>query len=406
VRPDFDGWVKSVLADTELPAEYLEIELTESVAFGNPAIVPALEALRQIGVRFATDDFGTGYSCLQHLKCCPITTLKIDQSFVARLPDDTRNQSIVRAVIQLAHGLGMEVVAEGVETPASLAWLRQASCDTVQGFLFAKPMPAAAFVGFVNQRFLGALMVSNFVVVPLLVALLVQFLPPDPMVRLGVLFVLLTPCIDYVVTFSHIGRADARLLLASTPALLIAQMLLPVYLGVFLGDASADLVQLGPFVHAFVWLIAVPLASAAMVQVWAARSKAGARVAAGLGLLPVPATALVLFIVVAAVVPQLGAAIEAALRVLPLYVAFAVVAPLIGWTVARVARLDVPAGRAVAFSSATRNSLVVLPLALAVPGAIPVLPAIIVTQTMVELIGELVYMRLIPKLGKAPSTCS
>ncbi|PKL95406.1 MAG: arsenic resistance protein [Betaproteobacteria bacterium HGW-Betaproteobacteria-13] len=255
---------------------------------------------------------------------------------------------------------------------------------------------------FARIRFLGALMVSNFLIVPLLVAFLVQFLPVDLMVKLAVLFVLLTPCIDYVVTFSHIGRADVRLLLASTPALLIAQMLLlPVYLGVFLGGASANLVQIGPFVHAFVWLIAIPLASAAVVQVWAARSQAGARVAAGLGLLPVPATALVLFIVVTAVVPQLGVAIKAALRVVPLYVAFAVLAPLLGWMVARLARLEAPAGRAVAFSTATRNSLVVLPLALAVPGAIPVLPAIIVTQTMVELSGELVYMRLIPKLGHA-----
>lgn len=148
------------------------------------------------------------------------------------------------------------------------------------------------------------------------------------------------------------------------------------------------------------WLIAVPLASAAVVQVWAARSKSGARVAASLGLLPVPATALVLLIVVAAVMPQLGAAIEAALRVVPLYVAFAVVAPLIGWTVARIARLEVVAARAVAFSSATRNSLVVLPLALAVPGAIPVLPAIIVTQTLVELVASVIYMRLMPKLGR------
>jgi EAL domain-containing protein (putative c-di-GMP-specific phosphodiesterase class I) len=80
-------------------------------------------------VRFAADDFGTGYSCLQHLKCCPITTLKIDQSFVAGIVDDTRDQTIVRAVIQLAHGLGMEVVAEGVETPASLMQLRLADCD-------------------------------------------------------------------------------------------------------------------------------------------------------------------------------------------------------------------------------------------------------------------------------------
>ncbi len=251
-----------------------------------------------------------------------------------------------------------------------------------------------------HVRFLAALLITNFVTVPVLVAILVQFLPPDPMVRLGVLFVLLTPCIDYVVTFSHLGRADSRLLLAATPALLIVQMLLlPVYLGVFLGADAAGLVQIEPFVHAFVWLIAVPLVLAALVQIWAGRSQAGERAATTLGFLPVPATALVLFVVVAAVVPQLGPAIEGALRVVPIYIAFAVIAPLIGWGMGRLFRLDAPAGRAIAFSAATRNSLVVLPLAFAVPGAVPVLPAIIVTQTLVELISELVYMRLIPKLG-------
>lgn len=150
MRPDFDEWVKGVLADAELPVDSLGIELTESVAFDDPTIFPALEALRQIGVRFAVDDFGTGYSCLQHLKCCPITTLKINQSFVAGLVANHRDRTIVHSVIQLAHGLGMKVVAEGVETPTSLALLRQAECDTGQGFLFAKPMLAAAFTAFVS----------------------------------------------------------------------------------------------------------------------------------------------------------------------------------------------------------------------------------------------------------------
>lgn len=253
---------------------------------------------------------------------------------------------------------------------------------------------------FAQVRFLAALLVMNFIVGPLLVALLLQFLPADPMLRLGVLLVLLTPCIDYVVTFSHLGRADARLLLAATPVLLIVQMLLlPVFLSVFLGEEAAGLVQLGPFVHAFVWLIAVPLVLAALVQFWAARSRIGDRVSTALGLLPVPATALVLFVVIAAVVPQLGPATGAALQVLPVYIAFAVAAPLLGWFVAQLFRLDTPAGRAVAFSAATRNSLVVLPLAFAVPGAIPVLPAIILTQTLVELVSELIYVRLISKLA-------
>ncbi|WP_431150767.1 arsenic resistance protein [Acidovorax facilis] len=254
---------------------------------------------------------------------------------------------------------------------------------------------------FGQVRFLGSLLVANFVLIPLLVGLLIQLLPADPMLRLGVLLVLLTPCIDYVVTFAHLGRADARLLLAATPVLLIAQMvLLPGYLRVFLGEDAARLVQAGPFIDAFVWLIAVPLVLAAATQFWAAKSKLGSRISTALGLLPVPATALVLFVVVAAVVPQLGPAIGAALRVVPVYIAFAVLAPLLGWSVAQLFRLEAPARRSVAFSASTRNSLVVLPLALAVPGAVPILPAVIVTQTLVELLAELVYVRWMPKLGQ------
>lgn len=253
---------------------------------------------------------------------------------------------------------------------------------------------------FVHVRFLAALLVGNFIAIPLLVAILVQFMPPDPMVRLGVLLVLLTPCIDYVVTFSHLGRADARMLLAATPALLIVQMLLlPLYLNLFLGENAADIVQFGPFIHAFVWLIAVPLVLAALMQLWSTRSKAGERVSTVFGVLPVPATALVLFVVIAAVVPQLGAAADAASRVVSIYIAFAIVAPLIGWNVGRLFRLEVKAGRAIAFSTGTRNSLVILPLAFAIPGAMPVLPAIIVTQTLVELVSELIYVRLIGTLG-------
>lgn len=254
---------------------------------------------------------------------------------------------------------------------------------------------------FGQLRFLGALLIANFIVIPLLVWGLIQFLPTDPMLRLGVLLVLLTPCIDYVVTFAQLGRADARLLLASTPALLIAQMvLLPGYLGLFMGEDAARLVEAGPFIHAFVWLIAIPLALAAITQLWAAKNTLGARASAGLGLLSVPATALVLVVVVAAVLPQVGPAIGSALNVLPIYIAFAVLAPLLGWLVGRLFGMEAPIGRAIAFSAATRNSLVVLPLAFSVPGAIPVLPAVIVTQTLVELLGELAYVRWMPRLGR------
>lgn len=257
---------------------------------------------------------------------------------------------------------------------------------------------------FTRLRFLGALLIANFVLVPLLVALLIQFLPEIPLLRLGVLMVLLTPCIDYVVTFAHVGRADAKVLLASTPALLLAQMaLLPVYLRAFLGEDAAQFVQVGPFLHAFIWLIAGPLALAAAVQLLSGRSRLGRQLATCMGVLPVPATALVLFVVIAAVLPQLGPALDQALRVVPIYVAYAVAAPLLGWAVGRLFQLDAPTGRSLAFCAATRNSVVVLPLAFAVPGGVPLLPAVIVTQTLVELVSELIYVRFIPRLGSPAS---
>lgn len=255
--------------------------------------------------------------------------------------------------------------------------------------------------GFRETRFLGALLVSNFIAVPLLAFLLSQFAMEDALLRLGILMVLLTPCIDYVITFAQLGRADARLLLSSTPILLLVQMaMLPIYLGLFLGDEAAGLVHIEPFVHAFVWLIALPLICAGAVQLWATRQREGQRVSDVLGLLPVPATAAVLFLVVAATIPVLGAASRHALSALPIYIAFAVISPFVGWGIACAFRLQAAAGRAVSFSTATRNSLVVLPLALAVPGAIPVLPAVIVTQTLVELLAELIYIRVLPRFGK------
>ena len=251
----------------------------------------------------------------------------------------------------------------------------------------------------VQGRFLLALLVTNFVAIPLLVGVLSLMLPSDDLLRFGVLLVLLAPCIDYVVTFAHMGKADARLLLACTPVLLVVQMLLlPFYIEVMLGSQAADWVQLGAFVDAFIGLIVAPLALAVATQRWAQRSSTGQRWSAVLALLPVPATAMVLFVVMAAVVPQLGAAPDAVRQVLPVYVAFAVLAPAVAWCVAQLFKLPAPAARAVAFSGSTRNSLVVLPLALAVPGAMPVLPAVIVAQTLVELVSELVYIQLMPKL--------
>ncbi|RYC39677.1 arsenic resistance protein [Pectobacterium zantedeschiae] len=249
-------------------------------------------------------------------------------------------------------------------------------------------------------RFIGALIVANFIVIPLLVAALLPFLPTEPLVKLGIILVLLAPCIDYVVTFAHLGRADAARLLAATPILLLLQMLaLPFYLKLFLGNDAAGLIAFAPFVDAFIWLIAIPLALAALLQWLAARQRIMATFSDSLGYLSVPATALVLFIVVAAVIPQLRSTWEFVLLAVPFYLIFALLAPLLGWLTGRVFQLNSSGARAIAFSASTRNSLVILPLALAIPGALPLLPAVIVSQTLVELLSELVYIRAIPKLN-------
>ncbi|MEH2921285.1 arsenic resistance protein [Samsonia erythrinae] len=252
---------------------------------------------------------------------------------------------------------------------------------------------------FTQVRFLGALLVANFIMIPLLIALLLPFFPAEPNLKLGILLVLLAPCIDYVVTFAHLGRANAARLLAATPLLLMVQMvMLPFYLALFIGDAAAGLIVYAPFIDAFIWLIIVPLGLAALLQGLAARWRPMATIANAFGYLPVPATALVLFIVVAAVVPPLRATWNTVLLAVPFYLCFALAAPVLGWLAGRAFRLDSGSGRAVAFSAGTRNSLVILPLALAMPGALPLLPAVIVCQTLVELLSELIYIRVIPKL--------
>ena len=249
-------------------------------------------------------------------------------------------------------------------------------------------------------RFIAALLITNFVIIPLFVGILALFLPHDPLIKLGVLFVLLAPCIDYVVTFSHLGKADTKSLMMSTPILLVMQMLLlPIYLGLFIGNEIKSLIQLAPFVHTFIELILVPFILAAIVQYYAKRNQIGSTVAQYLNLMPVPATALTLFVVIIAIVPQLENAAATALIVIPYYVIFAIIAPLLGWRIAKLFHLPNCASRSIAFSAGTRNALVILPLALAIPNAIPLLPAVIVTQTLIELVSELFYIHFIAKLG-------
>ncbi|MCK2218241.1 bile acid:sodium symporter [Actinomadura sp. ATCC 31491] len=261
-------------------------------------------------------------------------------------------------------------------------------------------VPAAELVRSLRAgRFLAAALVVNFAAVPLVVAAMFAFLPADQAVRLGVLLVLLTPCVDYVIVFSGLAGGDSRRLLAATPLLLLAQMAaLPVLLVAFMGASLTRVVEPGPFVEAFTVLIVIPLVLAWLLQAWAARRPAGRAVAGATGAAMVPLMAVTLITVVASQVPKLDGNLAAVAAVVPFYVLFLVVMAVVGLAVVRLFRLDVPGGRAIVFTGATRNSLVVLPLALALPDSMAVAAAVVVTQTLVEVVGMVVYVRLVPRL--------
>ncbi|HKJ77277.1 MAG TPA: EAL domain-containing protein, partial [Gammaproteobacteria bacterium] len=143
---DIVGTVREVLEETGLPPERLELEITEGFVLGHAEQgIATLERLRELGVDLAVDDFGTGYSSLSYLKRLPITRLKIDRSFVADLPGDPDDAAIASTIIVMARNLGLEVIAEGVETAEQLAFLREQGCEAYQGFYLGRPVPADAF---------------------------------------------------------------------------------------------------------------------------------------------------------------------------------------------------------------------------------------------------------------------
>ncbi len=145
--------VSQILHQEGLSPEYLELELTEGVAMDNPLnAVAVMDDLHQRGVYMSIDDFGTGYSSLSQLKRFHVYRLKIDRSFVSDIAEDPEDKAIVRAIINMAKGLGLKTIAEGVETKEQLEFLLENGCDEMQGYYFSKPLPAEQFEAFVSSR--------------------------------------------------------------------------------------------------------------------------------------------------------------------------------------------------------------------------------------------------------------
>ena len=150
--PNLPCFILETLRDHDLDPSYLTLEITEqSLVYDMAHATIVLQCLRDLGTRIAIDDFGTGHSSLERIKNLPVDELKIDRSFVKELPDNRKDVAIVRATIDLAHNLGMEVIAEGVESRPAMQWLASQGCEKAQGFFISRPMPAETFSQWVNH---------------------------------------------------------------------------------------------------------------------------------------------------------------------------------------------------------------------------------------------------------------
>jgi len=144
----------SILSDTGMNPRSLELEVTESVLMKHPEVTaPILKALREKGIQVSLDDFGTGYSSLSYLQLFPIDALKIDQSFIRKIATNPGETAIVSAIIAMGQNLHLRVIAEGVETPEDLDFLKAHDCDEAQGYYFSHPVPAKDFAALLGHNF-------------------------------------------------------------------------------------------------------------------------------------------------------------------------------------------------------------------------------------------------------------
>ncbi|UYQ77265.1 arsenic resistance protein [Glutamicibacter sp. JL.03c] len=294
--------------------------------------------------------------------------------------------------------------ALGLMSPPAVPVMQELIEPSLMLLLFSTFMAvplAEAGKGFRDLRFLGTVLGVNFAVMPLAAWGLSRFVMDDQGLLLGVLLVLLTPCIDYVIVFTGLaGGAQARLL-AATPLLMLVQiLLLPLYLWLFAGSQALAAIQIAPFIRAFILLIIIPLAAAALVQLLGRKTRAGQAIGETMGAAMVPLMMGTLAAVVGSQIPTVATQLASLARVVPLYLIFAVIAVLVGSGAGKAAGLDAGATRAVMFSATTRNSLVVLPMALALPATFALAPMAVVTQTLVELVIMVVMIRLVPRLAR------
>lgn len=303
------------------------------------------------------------------------------------LPAGLERHQVQIYLAAIAFGLGV-----GILLPHGAPRLEVAVEPTIAALLLVTfhGMPLRGIgTALQDRRFLLTLFALNFLVVPVIVLVITRPLVSSPELLIGALLVLLAPCIDYVIVFTALAGGAKDRLLAATPLLMLAQMLaLPVLVPLLSVGAAARLIEPFPFLRALVLLVLLPLLAATLIQHLAPRWD--------LSVAMVPLMVLVLISVVGSQTPRVLGAGTSLLALVPVYVGFAALATAAGVLAGLLARLGAARTRAVTFSGATRNSLVVLPLALAMPS--PLVSAAVVTQTLVELLAMVLLVRILPRL--------
>ncbi|MFA5488359.1 MAG: bile acid:sodium symporter [Candidimonas sp.] len=251
---------------------------------------------------------------------------------------------------------------------------------------------------FKDGAFLSAALLGNFIVLPILVSGVLALVPDEPAIRLGLLLVLLVPCTDWFITFTHLAGGDLRRAIMITPVLLVAQMLLlPLYLWLFMGKEFMALVSTGRMAIVFAGVLILPLWLAWLTERWAKRHAGRAELVARIGRLPVPLLALVLFFIAASQVEAVRNSMPVMGDILMACAAFLAGATVCGLVIGRAFRLPTPQARTLVFTLTTRNSFVVLPLALALPATLGTASVVIVFQSLIELFGMLALLWLVPR---------
>lgn len=256
-----------------------------------------------------------------------------------------------------------------------------------------------------DERFISAVLILNFLIVPIVVFVLSRIVAFHQVLLVGVLFVLLTPCIDYVIVFAGLAGGDTQRLLVAAPVLMLIQIaLLPLYLWLFVGEDFLNSIEIMPFVEAFIWLIVVPLGLAALTQFAARRWRIAKLLNDGFSALMIPLMMTTLGVVVASQIDGVRGQLGDLLLTVPVYVLFALVMVPLGMLIGRLAKLGTAQQRSLVFSGATRNSLVVLPLVLALPATYDLAPLVVVTQTLIELVFMVLFVKFIPRIIRSRTT--